>query len=458
MRPARKRDVHNQWRVRRAAAFMAAVLAAVYHIQEMEMMMVLLFVVLRRWIRARNGSRACVASLLAFAMPVLASALDAATRPSSRRRWWVKPRAGGAWCNMMRGDEAAYDYWYDNIRMGEDTFRGIVAVLEPYLQRMPTHYRMPTPPDQLVAYALYRWATGELFEHSATSFGMGRETGRVAVRDVTDALLQAYPSEVPFPVGQRQVEALGRFQAKGFPGCYGAIDCTHILIDKPAGERARAYCNRHRKYSIVAQVVAGADLRIYDCFVGWPGSVHDSRILYNSSLWQRAEAGTIFTADPVVLPGEVETRGYFLGDGGYPSLPWLVVPYGGVHPEGSDLKTFDDTQKSLRGCVERAFGRLKNMWRLFLQCHKPDIRSLCDQFRAVCIIHNLLINAGIPLDPRLERRAPHEPPHDIDRDPLPPPVDMTILQARRAGQRLRNSLRDHLLVHNREVAARRARG
>ncbi|GBG71438.1 hypothetical protein CBR_g8857 [Chara braunii] len=433
----------------------AVALAVVWHIQEMEAVLLILMVLIRRWTRSRRRSAIRNSVVLASAMALLTGAMDAICGETSVRRWWVKPRAGGAWQNMLRDDDAGADYWYDNVRMGEDTFRGILATVQPFLERTPTHYRNPTPPDQLLAYALYRWATGESFEHSATAFGLGRETGRIAVLDVTRSILQAYPDEVAFPTGQRRVEAFAKFARKGFPSCYGAIDCTHLGIDKPAGVRARAYCNRNRKYSIVAQVVCGADLRIYDVFVGWPGSVHDSRILRNSTLWRRAESGQLFTSDPVELPRHVRTRGYLLGDNGYPSLPWLVVPYGGQHPDESNEKVFDDTQKLQRGCIERAFGRLKNMWRMFLRTHKPHIKSLMLQFRAVCVIHNLLINAGVVMDPRLNRRD-DESSDDEDDRPEPPPPNFTVEEARREGHILRHALCAHVAAHTRERLLRAA--
>ncbi|GBG86937.1 hypothetical protein CBR_g44390 [Chara braunii] len=149
---------------------------------------------------------------------------------------------------------------------------------------------------------------------------------------------------------------------------------------------------------VVRDVVVELDLRVLDVFVGYPGSCPDVSI-HLSSLWARAEAGELFTGPPVMLPFGVPTNGFLLGNNGYPPSEWIVVPYGTTtrHPS----KTRFDNQKTARGAVERAFDRLKGMWRLFLQSHKTNMETLPQQFVVVCIFHNLLIEADIPFDDNL---------------------------------------------------------
>ncbi|GBG89510.1 hypothetical protein CBR_g49301 [Chara braunii] len=193
---------------------------------------------------------------------------------------------------------------------------------------------------------------------------------------------------------------LRAFADKGFPNYHGCIDCTHIYIDKPANANGEDYCDRRRRFSMQAQVVVDMNLHVLDVFVGYSGSVHDMRMLNLSSLWVRAESGQLFTGPHVMLPFGVRTNGYLIGDNGYPQSEWIVVPYGGLAQHLTETR-FDNKQKTVRGAVERAFGRLKGMWRLFLGTHKCNMDSLPQQFIAVCILHNILIDVGIPFNDNL---------------------------------------------------------
>ncbi|GBG83765.1 hypothetical protein CBR_g37566 [Chara braunii] len=323
----------------------------------------------------------------------------------------------------------------------------IVASCAAYVEKKVTHYRMPFSVEQVIAFALYRWATGETYESGTSAFGIGRAIGLQAVRDVTSALLQAYPDAIKWPVGRRCAQILRAFRDKGFPNCFGAIECTHIFIDKPAGAPSANYYDRKHKFSVQAQVVVDLDLRIMDVHIGYPRSVLDVRVLHNSQLWRCAQAGELFDAPPVSLPHGVVKRGYLLGDNGYPVVcPWIVQPYGGID-QGPDEERFDTRQKVVRGCVEKAFGRLKCMWRLFLRTHKTNLDTLPQQFVAVCILHNILLDVGIDFDENLL--------WEVDENGVRRRVDMGIVGNGAGGRRrctnvdgdlLRDALRDRLAL------------
>ncbi|GBG65244.1 hypothetical protein CBR_g50286 [Chara braunii] len=319
-----------------------------------------------------------VSSAIIWDAPFLmANAIFAGVLPRDTPRWWVRRRTGGNWHDLIIDDDATEDYYHEKLRMTRCAFHEIIAACAPFLQRRLTHYRSPLLPKQLVAFAPYRWLSSETFDRATSSFGMGRSYRIKAVRDVMNAILSAYPDKICMPTGRWLLQVTRAFRAKDFPNCYNCMDCTH--------------------------------------------AVHDTRVLWNSSFRRRVEAGTLFTTDIVTLPGGARTTGYVLGDNGYGPLPRLVVPYGGVM-QPYDEAYFDTCHKTARNVVERAFGRLKGMWRLFLRHHKTNMDNMPQQFTAVCIIHNLLIEASIDFDQRLliERDANgndqpidlgmHEPP------------------------------------------------
>ncbi|GBG82587.1 hypothetical protein CBR_g34956 [Chara braunii] len=241
----------------------------------------------------------CASSGLSDAPFLLSNAIVAGVLPRDTPRWWMKRRMGGTWRDLDITDDATDEYFHDKLRMSR-AIGDIVAACAPFIDRRLTHYREPLQTDLIIAFALYRWATGETFENSSSSFGIGRSSGVATVTDVANAILAAYPDKVAMPTGRRLLQG-------------------------------------------------------------------------------------------------VSTTGYLLGDNGYSPRTWMVVPYGGTDQAG-DISLFDTRQKTTRGVVERAFGRLKGMWRLFLRHHKTNMDNLPLQFLAVCIIHNLLPEAGIPFD------------------------------------------------------------
>ncbi|GBG84443.1 hypothetical protein CBR_g38728 [Chara braunii] len=116
--------------------------------------------------------------------------------PRATPRWWMKRRTGGTWEDLRQCDDATADHFKDK-HMSPRVFREITEALSPFLERRVTFYRDPLQPDHIVVYALYRWASGETYESGTCSFGSGRSSGLVAVRDVTGALR---PRSSPIPL------------------------------------------------------------------------------------------------------------------------------------------------------------------------------------------------------------------------------------------------------------------
>ncbi|GBG81619.1 hypothetical protein CBR_g32611 [Chara braunii] len=224
----------------------------------------------------------CVATCEAVVQ--LCAALSSGIFPRQTSRWWIKRRTGGTWEDLRQCDDATNEYYRQKLRMSMAMFKQIVAALAAFVEKKVTHYRTPLPAEQVIAFTLYRWASRETYESGTSAFGNGRASGLQAVHDNTSALLRVYPDAIKWPVGRKRAQIIRAFCDKGFPNCFGAIDCTHIHIDKPAGAPSANYYGRNHKFSVQAQVVVDLDLQILDVHVGYPGSVHDVRVLHNSQL------------------------------------------------------------------------------------------------------------------------------------------------------------------------------
>ena len=76
----------------------------------------------------------------------------------------------------------------------------------------------------------------------------------------------------------------------GFPNVAGCIDGSLIPIDAPTHNEP-AFVDRHGTHSVNALMVCGPDMSFYYVSAKWPGAVHDSRVLRNSTLCQKFENG-----------------------------------------------------------------------------------------------------------------------------------------------------------------------
>jgi len=65
----------------------------------------------------------------------------------------------------------------------------------------------------------------------------------------------------------------------------GAIDGSHIPIEKPDGKYAFRYINRKGYYSVILLGIVDHQGKFTYIYIGEPGSVHDACVLRKSRLW-----------------------------------------------------------------------------------------------------------------------------------------------------------------------------
>ncbi len=195
-------------------------------------------------------------------------------------------------------------------------------------------------------------------------------------------------------------ERLSRHVA--FRRAAGAIDGCHIRICAPGKGLSQCYFNRKLYPSIILQAICDPSKKILDIFVGFPGSVHDSRVLKNS---------------PVYVSRSYPPLGFFLlGDSGYPRLKepiCLMTPF--KEPlQGIVEARFNQHHARARSIIERAFGMLKNRWRaIFLPSLMVHHKFAPKVVAACTILHNLCLAASDEEDPLLPgaNESKDRPPH-----------------------------------------------
>ena len=132
---------------------------------------------------------------------------------------------------------------------------------------------------------------------------------------------------IKFPVDEEDVTlAIRRMKSiAGLPNVIGAIDGSHVQIKAPKTCH-EDYFNRKQNYSINLQGTVDGKGMFIDVSTGWPGSMHDARVLRLSSFYSKTTDGEILSEPEKSIEG-IAVRPLLLGDSAYPLLSWLIGPY-----------------------------------------------------------------------------------------------------------------------------------
>lgn len=84
-------------------------------------------------------------------------------------------------------------------------------------------------------------------------------------------------------------------------------------------------------------------MKILNCYTGWPGCVHEARLLRKNGIYLKAEAG------------ELIPNFHTLGNNAYPLRNWFITPFRNVGQLTRQQIKFNKKLSSVRQNVERAF-------------------------------------------------------------------------------------------------------
>ena len=194
-------------------------------------------------------------------------------------------------------------------------------------------------------------------------------------------IITTMPAPIHVDKGEMEMEF-------SFPSCMRGYHIYKEVWRPPPAMNHTDYYNRKGFYSVILQGVVDANYLFEDIYVGWPGSVHDSRVFVNSSLYNKAINKEILQGN-IICINDTNVPVFLIGDAGYPLLPWLLKPFPHNTNLSSQQKTFNYCLSRARIVSENALGRLKARWRRPSKQNDMDIRNVPNFVAACCILHNL---------------------------------------------------------------------
>jgi hypothetical protein len=203
---------------------------------------------------------------------------------------------------------------------------------------------------------------------------------------VTDAILaNLLDTLIQWPSQDEHQDVATYFQDKddsNFPNVLGSIDGSHIPISTPL-INPDMYYNRKKFHSINMLACCREDLRFTDICVGYPGRMHDARVLRNSDLWTTGMAKC--------------RQGQFhvVADAAYPLTQWIMTPYRNTGHLTNAQKLFNTALSKRRVVIEQAFGVFKRRFRrLSVGIDMRNMEDINKLILAACVCHNACILQG----------------------------------------------------------------
>eukprot|EP00794_Sanderia_malayensis_P013435 gene13435-14816_t len=126
------------------------------------------------------------------------------------------------------------------------------------------------------------------------------------------------------------------------------------------------FSDKKQRYSIGCQGVCDGNLNFSSMSAGYPGAAHDSCVLRNTLIFHQANNGTILNTPAFKVKNKTFRR-YIIGDPAYPPLDWLLKPFLFSNYMDRTQRRFNYCLCKARVSIKRAFGTLKESWRILNQ-------------------------------------------------------------------------------------------
>ncbi|KAI4463258.1 hypothetical protein MML48_4g00000705 [Holotrichia oblita] len=138
--------------------------------------------------------------------------------------------------------------------------------------------------EKQILAVLWLLATPDSYRSVGKRFNMGKASLSNSFTLIINALNKIAPNIISWPTFDKIPDVIQGFhRISGVNNVVGAIDGTFIPIKAPVVD-PEVYITRKSNYAMTLQAVCIRNLKFTNCFMGYPGSVSDTRIFRNSTL------------------------------------------------------------------------------------------------------------------------------------------------------------------------------
>ncbi|WVZ83139.1 hypothetical protein U9M48_030312, partial [Paspalum notatum var. saurae] len=296
--------------------------------------------------------------------------------------------SGNAWVQHILAHE---ENCYDTFRMRRDQFLSLHQLL---VHRYGLRSTNNISTEECLAIFLYIVSGPHSNRLAAVTFGHSKSTISLKFRH---ALRRIYnlgvdiikPRDPTFSKPHPKVTRGAYFP--WFENCIGALDGTHIKL-QVSGERNMTFIGRHMVPTFNLLAVVDLGCRFIFVYSGRPGSMHDYSVLQHALVQYHNH-----------FPHPPQDK-FYLVDAAYGNTPGFLAPYRNTryhlqhfqhgHLPDTMEELFNYRHAQLRCSIERAFGQLKNKFRILKSI--PNY-GLCTSNRIIvaCMaLHNFLKDNG----------------------------------------------------------------
>ncbi|XP_039310273.1 putative nuclease HARBI1 [Solenopsis invicta] len=271
-----------------------------------------------------------------------------------------------------------------HFRITRTAFEVLLTILGPNLENLDTG-RPTTSVEKQLLSVIWLLATPDSYRSVGERFDISKSTLFACFERVISALNSVSSQVICWPMQEELETIKEKFKAMaGIDGVVAAIDGTYVPIKAPL-KNPDVYITRKCQYAITLQAMCDCDMKFVDCFVGYPGSVHDARIFRNSDIYH-----LICENVKKYFP----RNEFILADKAYPVSNWCIPPYIDRGNLTRAQRHFNESVSKTRQTIERAFALLFGRFRRLKYLDMNRIDMIPATVIACCVLHNICIDSG----------------------------------------------------------------